>query len=114
VVFRPKHLAPEELLLGYDWLYRRLFSHASIWARRPEAGSELVTYLAGAYLYKHSNWLWRFLIERRLVRFVWRPLLERARQRHVALRGREDARESSRSTAARGGGSRRTPLRSDR
>ena len=35
VVFRPKHMTPEELLLGYDWLYRRLFSHASIWRRRP-------------------------------------------------------------------------------
>jgi radical SAM superfamily enzyme YgiQ (UPF0313 family) len=25
VVFRPKHLTPEELLLGYDWLYRGCF-----------------------------------------------------------------------------------------
>jgi len=25
VVFKPKHMTPEELLLGYDWLYRRLF-----------------------------------------------------------------------------------------
>jgi radical SAM superfamily enzyme YgiQ (UPF0313 family) len=87
VVFRPKQLTPEELLLGYDWLYRRLFSHRSIWARRPEARSELATYLAGAYLYKHTNWLWRFLIERRLVRIAWRPLLERVRRR---LRGRGD------------------------
>ncbi len=39
VVSRPKHLTPDELLLGYDWLYRRLFSHASIWARQPEARS---------------------------------------------------------------------------
>ena len=35
VVFRPKQMTPEELFLGYDWLYRRLFSHASIWRRRP-------------------------------------------------------------------------------
>ena len=35
VVFRPKQMTPEELLLGYDWLYRRLFSHASIWRRKP-------------------------------------------------------------------------------
>jgi radical SAM superfamily enzyme YgiQ (UPF0313 family) len=83
VVFRPKHLTPDELLLGYDWLYRRLFSHASIWARRPEARSDLATYLAGAYLYKHSNRLWRFLIEHRLVHAAWRPLIERARRRHL-------------------------------
>jgi radical SAM superfamily enzyme YgiQ (UPF0313 family) len=83
VVFRPKQLTPEELLLGYDWLYRRLFSHASIWARRPEARSEWPTYFAGAYLYKHSNWLWRFLIERRLVHAAWRPLVERARRRNL-------------------------------
>ena len=82
VVFRPKHLTPDELLLGYDWLYRRLFSHASIWTRRPESRSEWPTYFAGAYLYKHSNWLWRFLIERRLVHAAWRPLVERARRRH--------------------------------
>ena len=84
VVFRPKHLTPDELLLGYDWLYRRLFSHASIWARRPEARSDLATYLAGAYLYKHSNRLWRFLIEHRLVHAAWRPLIDRARRRHLA------------------------------
>jgi radical SAM superfamily enzyme YgiQ (UPF0313 family) len=84
VVFRPKHLTPDELLLGYDWLYRRLFSHASVWARRPETCSDLATYLAGAYLYKHSNRLWRFLIEHRLVHAAWRPLIERARRRHQA------------------------------
>ena len=26
VVRKPEHLTPDELLLGYDWLYRRLFS----------------------------------------------------------------------------------------
>ena len=60
VVFRPKHLTPEELLLGYDWLYRRLFSHASIWRRRPAELSALPAYFAGCYLYKRSNRLWRF------------------------------------------------------
>jgi radical SAM superfamily enzyme YgiQ (UPF0313 family) len=34
-------MTPEELLLGYDWLYRRLFSHASIWRRRPAELSAL-------------------------------------------------------------------------
>jgi radical SAM superfamily enzyme YgiQ (UPF0313 family) len=86
VVFRPKHLTPEELLLGYDWLYRRLFSHASIWARRPTAKSALPTYFAGAYLYKHSNRLWQFLIEHRLVHAAWRPLVERARRQQLGRR----------------------------
>jgi len=88
VVFRPRHMTPEELLLGYDWLYRRLFSHASIWRRRPHRIGALATYLAGCYLYKRSNHLWRFLIKRRLVRRVWRPLVELTRRRHVAFRKR--------------------------
>ncbi len=92
VVFRPKHLTPEELLLGYDWLYRRLFSHRSIWNRRPAALSQLPDYLAGAYLYKRSNSLWRFLIRHRLVRAAWRPLVERARRRHLARRWCSDPR----------------------
>jgi len=84
VVFRPKHLTPDQLLLGYDWLYRRLFSHASIWRRRPRTAGEAATNLAGCYLYKRSNRLWHFLIKRRLVRQVWWPLVEMTRWRHVA------------------------------
>jgi radical SAM superfamily enzyme YgiQ (UPF0313 family) len=38
-VFRPKHMSPEELEQGYEWIYRRLFSHASIWRRRPKTGA---------------------------------------------------------------------------
>ena len=88
VVFRPKHLTPEELLLGYDWLYRRLFSHASIWRRRPHTAAEAATYFAGCYLYKRSNRLWHFLIRRRLVRQVWWPLVELSRRRHATFRKR--------------------------
>jgi radical SAM superfamily enzyme YgiQ (UPF0313 family) len=88
VVFRPKQMTPEQLLLGYDWLYRRLFSHASIWRRRPRAAGALATYLTGCYLYKRSNRLWHFLIKRRLVRQVWKPLVELTRRRHVAFRKR--------------------------
>jgi radical SAM superfamily enzyme YgiQ (UPF0313 family) len=88
VVFRPKHLTPKELLLGYDWLYRRLFSHVSIWRRRPESLGALPTYLAGCYLYKRSNRLWKFLIQHQLVRRVWRPLVELSRRRHLAFRRR--------------------------
>ncbi len=95
VVFRPRHLTPEELLLGYDWLYRRLFSHASIWRRRPATATAALTYLAGCYLYKRSNRLWHFLIKRRLVRQVWRPLVEMTRRRHVAFRKRLMAADQS-------------------
>ncbi len=86
VVFRPKQLTPEELSLGYDWLYRRLFSHASIWKRRPEAPLAVPSYLAGAYLYKGSNRLWRFLIRHRLVHAAWRPLVAAAHWRQLAFR----------------------------
>jgi len=88
VVFRPKQMTPEELLLGYDWLYRRLFSNMSIWRRRPRAVSAIPTYLAGSYLYKRSNRLWYFLIRRRLVRQAWRPLVELSRWRHLVFRRR--------------------------
>ena len=86
VVFQPKHMTPEELSLGYDWLYRRLFSHASIWGRRPPAMSEWPAYFGGAYLYKRSNRLWRFLIEHRLVHFAWRPLVAGAGRRQLRVR----------------------------
>ena len=88
VVFRPAHMTPEELMLGYDWVYRRLFSHASIWRRRPDSVAGLLTYLAGAYLYKRSNRLWRFLIRHRMVHTVWRPLVELTRARHLTFRER--------------------------
>ncbi len=88
VVHRPKHLTPEELQLGYEWLYRRLFAHASIWARRPEAPPQWPAYFTGAYLYKHANRLWPFLIRHRLVHGAWSPLVELARRRHMATRRR--------------------------
>lgn len=88
VVFRPKKLTPEELHLGYDWLYRRLFSHASILRRRPQDWRALPGYLASSYLYKRSNRLWHYLIKRKLVRKTWRPLVELSRRRHLAFRRR--------------------------
>jgi radical SAM superfamily enzyme YgiQ (UPF0313 family) len=86
VVFRPRHLSPEELSLGYDWLYRRLFSHASIWRRRPAGVLSSLTYLASSYLYKRSNRFWHFLIKHRLVHAAWWPLVELSRLRHLAFR----------------------------
>jgi len=86
VVFRPRHMSPEELLLGYDWLYRRLFSHASIWRRRPTGVCAALTYLASSYLYKRSNRFWHFLIKHQLVHATWWPLVELSRLRHLAFR----------------------------
>jgi radical SAM superfamily enzyme YgiQ (UPF0313 family) len=86
VVFQPKHMSPEELMLGYDWLYRRLFSHTSIWRRRPAGALSALTYLASSYLYKRSNRFWHFLIKYRLVHAAWWPLVELSRLRHLAFR----------------------------
>jgi radical SAM superfamily enzyme YgiQ (UPF0313 family) len=86
VVFRPARMTEEELALGYDWLYRRLFSMRSIWARRPYQASAVLPYLAMSLLYKKSNRLWAFLIKHRLVHTVWRPLVELTRVRHVRFR----------------------------
>jgi len=85
-VFRPRHMSPEELEEGYRWIYRRLFSHASIWRRRPADSRSVPAYLAMSYLYKRSNRLWRFLIRHQLVHAVWRPLVEVTRRRHVRFR----------------------------
>ena len=86
VVFRPKHLTPEELALGYDWLYRRLFSPQSIWHRRPVQWSAVPPYLAMSMLYKRSNRIWHWLIKHRMVHAVWTPLVEWTRLRHVRFR----------------------------
>jgi radical SAM superfamily enzyme YgiQ (UPF0313 family) len=85
-VFHPKHLTREELEAGYQWCYQRLFSHASIWARRPTQASAVVPYLAMSYLYKRSNWFWYYLIRLRLTGWVWRPLVELTRLRHLRFR----------------------------
>lgn len=85
-VYRPKHMSPEELEHGYGWLYERLFSHTSIWRRRPTDWRAVPPYLAMSYLYKRSNRLWEFLIRHRLVHRVWMPLVELTRQRHIRFR----------------------------
>jgi len=79
-------MPPEELEAGYVWTYRRLFSHASIWRRRPADWRAAPPYFAMSYLYKRSNRFWRFLIRRDLVHAVWRPVVEATRLRHLAFR----------------------------
>jgi len=88
VVFRPKHMTVDELQLGYDWLYRRLFSPGSIWRRRPRQASAVLPYLAMSLLYKRSNRFWHLLIKRRLVHVVWSPLVHWTRLRHLGFRRR--------------------------
>jgi radical SAM superfamily enzyme YgiQ (UPF0313 family) len=88
VAFQPRHMSPEELALGYDWLYRRLFSPASIWRRRPRDAAAVLPYLAMSGLYKRSNRFWHFLIKHRLVHATWRPLVLWTRARHLAFRRR--------------------------
>ncbi len=87
-VFRPRHMTPQELEEGYAWCYRRLFSHRSIWHRRPSNVRALITYLAGCYLYKRANWLWPFLIRHQITGMTWRPLIAWSRWRHVCFRRR--------------------------
>ena len=87
-VFQPKHMSPEELEHGYAWIYQRLFSHSSIWRRRPEDWRTVPAYLAMSYLYKRSNRLWHLLIRHDLVHTVWRPMVELTRIRHLRFRQR--------------------------
>jgi radical SAM superfamily enzyme YgiQ (UPF0313 family) len=85
-VFRPRHMSPEELEEGYAWIYERLFSHASIWRRRPADWRAVAPYLGMSYLYKRSNRFWRLLIKHHMVNAVWRPLVELTRRRHLHFR----------------------------
>src|SRR5271166_3794455 len=93
-VFQPKHMTPEELEHGYVWIYQHLFSHASIWRRRPESLQAIPLYLAMSYLYKRSNRFWHLLIKHDLVNPVWKPLVEMTRWRHVHYRRQLAQRES--------------------
>lgn len=92
VVFRPRLMTADELAEGYAWCYERLFSHASIWRRRPDDWRAVPPYLAMSYLYKRSNPLWHLLIRHRLTGPVWRPLVEWTRRRHLRFRRRLAAR----------------------
>lgn len=88
VVFQPKGMTAEQLLDGYRWCYHRLFSHASIWKRRPRDWRAVPSYLGMSYLYKRCNWLWPLLIRYRMVHRAWYPLIELTRRRHVKFRNR--------------------------
>src|SRR5262249_2973248 len=88
VVFQPRHMTPEELAEGYAWCYRRLFSHRSIWRRRPADPRAVLPYLAMSYLYKRSNRIWYYLIRHRLTAAAWRGLVEWTRRRHLRFRRR--------------------------
>ena len=88
VVFEPKHMTVQELADGYAWCYRRLFSHRSIWRRRPRDWRAVAPYLAMSYLYKRSNFFWHLLIRQRQTARVWRPLVELTRRRHLKFRRR--------------------------
>jgi hypothetical protein len=93
-VFRPRHMSPEELEHGYGWLYQRVFELDAVWARRPSDARAVPGYLAMSWLYKKNNALWHRLIENRLVRRAWSPLVELTRRRHLAFREELRARDA--------------------
>jgi radical SAM superfamily enzyme YgiQ (UPF0313 family) len=84
-VFVPRQMSPEDLEKGYGWCYRRLFSAASIWRRRPPDRRSFPAYFGGSILYKKMNWFWPLLTRTRATHAVWRPLIALARRRHEAL-----------------------------
>lgn len=88
VVFEPAQMSAEALLAGYASCYERLFSHRSIWRRRPRDWRAVPAFLAMSYLYKRSNRIWHWLIRLRLTALVWRPLIELSRRRHLRFRAR--------------------------
>jgi radical SAM superfamily enzyme YgiQ (UPF0313 family) len=95
VVFRPRHMTVDELADGYAWCYSHLFSHRSIWRRRPARASAVLPYLAMSYLYKRSNRFWHILIRHERTHAVWKPLVELSRRRQVRLRRELEGRPAS-------------------
>lgn len=91
VVFRPQRMSPEQLAEGYEWCYTRLFSHRSIWRRRPSDWKAVAPYLLMSYLYKRSN---------RLTATVWGPLVEVTRRRHLGFRAHLERRSIAEPRAA--------------
>lgn len=87
-VFQPRHMSPAELEEGYSWLYERVFTLRSIYARRPRDAAAVLPYLAMSLLYKRSNWLWKQLIRYRLTNAAWSPLVAATRRRHLRYRER--------------------------
>ena len=89
VVFRPKHMTAEQLADGYAWCYRRLFSHRSIWRRRPpdiRGGAALpgdVVLVQAVELALASS-----DPPAELTGAVWRPLVDWTRRRHLTFRRR--------------------------
>jgi radical SAM superfamily enzyme YgiQ (UPF0313 family) len=101
VVFEPALMSAETLQEGYQRCYRQLFSHRSIWRRRPRDWRAVLPYIAMSYLYKRSNRLWNLLIRLRLTGFIWRPLIEVSRRRHLAFRRRLETRAAGTSAETR-------------
>ena len=86
VVFRPRHMSPQELEQGYVRCYERIFSMRSVWERRPDRLGESLPYFAMSLLYKRINLVWPLLIRLGLTRAAWCPLVEAARQKHLRWR----------------------------
>ena len=83
VVFRPRHMTPEELRSRLRLVLPAPVL-ASVDLAAPARRGVRVARLPGvAYLYKRSNWLWHCLIGHRLVHRVWRPLVTRAGARRL-------------------------------
>ena len=113
VVFEPARMSAEQLFTGYQWCYRQLFSHRSIWRRRPRDWRAVLPYLAMSYLYKRSNLIWQLLIRYRLTAWIWRPLIELSRRRHLRFRRRLERFENDRRVARRRQRRRLNPSRCD-
>ena len=93
-------MTPEQLDQGYAWCYERLFSHRSIWHRRPTDARAVLPYLAMSYLYKRSNRFWHLLIKYQLTATAWRPLVQWTRRRHIRFRRRLQRGEPTTATPA--------------
>ena len=91
-VFQPRHMTPDELEQGYAWIYDRLFSHSSIWRRRPQDWSAVPLYLAMSYSVQTFE------------SFLASTDQARPRARRLAAPGRNDASAAPSISSPPGGG----------
>ncbi len=52
VVFQPKGMTPEELYMGYLWIYKEFYSFANILRRLPESRQQIIPYLLFNFVYR--------------------------------------------------------------
>jgi radical SAM superfamily enzyme YgiQ (UPF0313 family) len=72
VVYRPLHIAPQELRAGYLWMYKEFYSLRNIWRRMPRSRRQRAPYLLFSIGYRRLGWMTALLARVGLLGWVGR------------------------------------------